>query len=394
MKKLLTLLLLVSTASFVFSQTQFSGQIIDAHSKIPIEGAHIYFKNIPYGTISNAEGRFEIFLKTEGRDSVIISHVNYEQKTFPQAYFSKANALVLLNISIANLSDVVLTPLDPDKILQDVLDNFDDNYYPVSYQGVIKQTAYFDGDIKRFLMADVIVKESKKRNYLNKVYLESDSYCKKQSKDYDERIMNLTDIIQLVSFTDLKSWIVRFKEKKGEFDEVYVNQGNYGAYQTFEVHLIQHLTEEKESSVNIIIDKESKAVLAIELKGDRGDGVDKWHTFYESEDEKIAAIHTSGYVFIKYRPYKDKWMLSEIKAEGTASFLYKNKEGYKNYKYNLNKTHIVINSLTEKKGKKKYGIKLNKDLFNQIEFTQNYKVPTGITLTKEEQNFAEKIVDL
>lgn len=390
MKRTLFTLLASLLVSFAFSQPTIRGKLIDGLTKQSIEGVHIYLKSGAYGTVSNSEGGFEFpYTDEDTRDTIIFSHLNYEPLKFALSDLSTRNEPIEMNISITNLADVTLVALDPEEILRNVIDNYSENYYPINYKGVIKQTSYYDDNIMRFLMADIIIKEKKQSNAIYRV---SDRYCKKQSEDYDDRLKNNIGILQMVSFTKIKPWLSSFVKNLDEFAEVYVNQGNYGNYKTYELYMIQNITETQKTTVKLVIDAESKAIISIEMTGDRGEGIDKWRTFYESDEETISGMHTSGYIYIKYRPYNGKWMLSEAKAKGTVSILYKTIEGAETLVYNTNDVHIVVNELNTKRVKKKNRIDPTLDLFNQIEFTKKYKLPKGISLTEKELEFAALIV--
>ena len=57
MKKGVFLLLLVFTTAIAFAQYQITGQVVDAESGIPLEGASVFAQNTTRGTITAKTGR-------------------------------------------------------------------------------------------------------------------------------------------------------------------------------------------------------------------------------------------------------------------------------------------------------------------------------------------------
>lgn len=86
MKRNIYLFFLLQTGvSLVFSQDiEMSGILIDSKTQIPIEFVNIGILNKNKGTISNLEGKFHLEIPKEfSKDSLTISHVNYETLKIP-----------------------------------------------------------------------------------------------------------------------------------------------------------------------------------------------------------------------------------------------------------------------------------------------------------------------
>ncbi len=79
---LLTVLFFVCTSPY--AQTiQFSGNILDAHSKEPISFASVYFKNSATGKISDSVGRFSFNINRSSKDTLMVSYIGYEVYKLP-----------------------------------------------------------------------------------------------------------------------------------------------------------------------------------------------------------------------------------------------------------------------------------------------------------------------
>lgn len=91
-----------------FSQTEIKSKILDFLTFLPIESASIYLKNTTIGTISNADGKFVLFVPREfEKDTLIISSIGYKSfKTTISDFDSTMD--VYLEEDIASLDEVVL----------------------------------------------------------------------------------------------------------------------------------------------------------------------------------------------------------------------------------------------------------------------------------------------
>jgi len=74
----LTALLLISFISF--AQFTFSGKVIDAETKEPLQGASVFAQNTTRGTTTNSEGNFSLYLEKGGYE-IIFSFTGYNTKT-------------------------------------------------------------------------------------------------------------------------------------------------------------------------------------------------------------------------------------------------------------------------------------------------------------------------
>ncbi len=72
---------LLSLSSFVtIAQSTITGQVIDADTKLPLEGASVFAQNTTKGVITDKEGNYRLFLNKGGYE-VIISYTGFVSKT-------------------------------------------------------------------------------------------------------------------------------------------------------------------------------------------------------------------------------------------------------------------------------------------------------------------------
>jgi len=107
MKKIVFLLFLAFSATS-FSQI-INGFVFDARTNKPIKGAHVFTSTIEQGTTSNYRGKFRLKLTGEEHiDSIYISHIGYERKSFPYSK-NKKEYLIYLETNSTQLGEVQLT---------------------------------------------------------------------------------------------------------------------------------------------------------------------------------------------------------------------------------------------------------------------------------------------
>lgn len=83
MKKTIILFSLLFIAGALFSQTSYftiSGKIMDASSKAPLQAASVFAQNTTFGTATDAEGNFTLYLPNGGYD-LVVTYTGYETES-------------------------------------------------------------------------------------------------------------------------------------------------------------------------------------------------------------------------------------------------------------------------------------------------------------------------
>jgi hypothetical protein len=109
---------IIISALFVFfaSAQDYSGYIVNAESGEPVPYANIGIINRGVGTVSDAEGWFEIELDSDfDRDTICISCIGYTDKKFPVEHFKHltrraSNNNIKLSPLIYQLGEVIVKP--------------------------------------------------------------------------------------------------------------------------------------------------------------------------------------------------------------------------------------------------------------------------------------------
>jgi hypothetical protein len=85
----------------------FSGRVIDGKSKDPLIGANITVRDLKIGTVTNQEGKFELFL-TPGFHAISYSYVNFEEKIVDLEIYSDGELNIELEETPTLLDEIVV----------------------------------------------------------------------------------------------------------------------------------------------------------------------------------------------------------------------------------------------------------------------------------------------
>lgn len=177
------LLVLISTNCFA---QNFSARLIDEKTTEPIPFATIqYAKN--KGVITNEEGifSFDITTKIKDQDSIHISSMGYETRTF--ALSQKLDTLIVLAPKIFELNSVFLSsnPLEVKEIIEKVKENLAENYQV----NLSKKKIFFrQSDLNQMQKVDFGFKKSTIEE-LNKQLIDSIAYLVPRQSEYYKEVV-------------------------------------------------------------------------------------------------------------------------------------------------------------------------------------------------------------
>lgn len=359
-KRLLFLCLTINT--LVFAQEPLIGTIVDSEKKTPIEGAHIYLKTHPLGTTSNSIGQFQLLMPlTNIQERIHISHLNYEDMVLNIEDLETQDTFFLKSKSY-ELNELLVKPLDIENILEDVITSLNHNYHPLNYKGIVKQVSSFDDIIERLLVSEILVKKKRDKS---EIYLSKVNQFKKKTSDSSVDIKSMVTASQLIGFLNLEKFLIDYKNNLDKFTKKTVYKSTYSTYNVYVIKLEIQLTTNKKTVIELVIEESSKALIQMNISADRGDGIDQAMEVHKSKELKITRIPTFSTGTIKYRPFKNKWMLSEISADLSMEYQYKNNDE-SIIKQNYNTVLIIINELIQAREKDFKKADLSKDLFYQV----------------------------
>jgi TonB-linked SusC/RagA family outer membrane protein len=95
---------LILFSTFTFSQTVFSGKVLDASTKIPLQGVSVTVKNSSVGTATNSKGEFKLTVPDNSK--VVFSFLGHQSK---EVVASGKELIIELPTSVEQLNEVVIT---------------------------------------------------------------------------------------------------------------------------------------------------------------------------------------------------------------------------------------------------------------------------------------------
>ena len=108
MKKLFCLLLLVCITTFSFAQYEISGQVVDAETATPLEGASVFAQNTTIGTITAKDGHFKLLLSKGGYE-LIVTYTGYKKARQNIQAGADDNIVIKLQKEDQSLGEVIIT---------------------------------------------------------------------------------------------------------------------------------------------------------------------------------------------------------------------------------------------------------------------------------------------
>ena len=108
LKKLVVTTMLVSVCCIVSAQITIKGRVLNSETGEPVVGANIRVDHSLKGGTTNGKGEFTIKDLPKGKQTLQVSHVNYEPKRYATSK-SVNNAVIRMTESHNNLSQVVVT---------------------------------------------------------------------------------------------------------------------------------------------------------------------------------------------------------------------------------------------------------------------------------------------
>lgn len=282
------------------------GKIINSSSKQAVNGAHIRsLSNPKLGTISNEDGSF-IFSAKQINDSLLVSHINY----VPQIISLKNGMLIKMEPSDNILEEVVVKPLEVNKIMSKVFENLEKNHDlgGVTYQFFYRNLNYAIDSTVNFVEEHQGLIHQNKRNS-SKFKLEN-SRVKAFSKEgktelADYRLIRMGMIQFDNLFKNLEDYLHHRKSKNYNFtlEDVLDFFGR-------RVFKISFKTDEATyyKSGYLLIDKETYAVVRNVL-----DGGDYKEVNFTYNAGKWYLSHSYNYA--KRKDYKSEAITNYILSE-------------------------------------------------------------------------------
>lgn len=128
------------------SETRITGKVIDQETRTPLDFASVRISNKAIGTITNADGAFDLLAPREyGNDTLIISLMGYASyHCVVKEIADKARMTIKLKVRPVELGEVTITDskLDPKEIVRKAYEQIENNFSvtPYYYNAFYRET--------------------------------------------------------------------------------------------------------------------------------------------------------------------------------------------------------------------------------------------------------------
>ena len=194
------------------SQVELKNKVVDFGTLLPIEATNIYIQNTTIGTISNTDGKFELFVpKQHESDTLVISSIGYKSFKTPVNEFDNT-VEIYLEEDIASLDEVLLfgetRPKTGNDIVLRALKKLPENLPDSSYiqKGFLRHKERNTKEFKWLIESAITVYDSS--------YLSSSEKNLKVNVDQVRKSYDLRDVDSLFTYVSyLKDKSINFNIK-------------------------------------------------------------------------------------------------------------------------------------------------------------------------------------
>ncbi|MEM1409096.1 MAG: carboxypeptidase-like regulatory domain-containing protein [Bacteroidota bacterium] len=131
------------------------GTVNDSNDETPLAYSHIIIKDSGIGTVANEDGQFVFKVPlTRQNDSIKVSAIGYETRSFLiSGIADNTNVQVKLDQQSKVLDEVLITPIDPTLLVQELVANIPKNYgvSPTRLTGFYRETVKINNEFYSYL---------------------------------------------------------------------------------------------------------------------------------------------------------------------------------------------------------------------------------------------------
>ncbi len=383
------LLIVMFCSHFLFGQTK-EFILVDDTTNEPIDLVQISYPALEIGSISNADGRIRIPLKEQ---NILVSHINYIEKTFAYNVFKKKDTL-FLTPKTNQLDEIIVYNIDLKAKITNILKNTYLNQYSTEKsinKSTYNETFRVNDSLVRFFQVqldwwskEALFKGNKPIEDQNKIVLETVDYSK--LKKIDSEFVNGASVgnKDFFKFLHLNFLLSIFKELATDIEIKSVEKDEKSINIHFDATLIQNgekMYDFKNSLMVFDVDYKSINYLKLNMIYDSGliDDVSKKSKIpYQRKTTK----NTIELSFKKSKNNKLSLNYFIFEIEG----IIKNK-GFTNTVSSKQSLFILEHKIGEKI--KKSNIDFEEPFYKNL--PSNLKVSdVKILLTNEEKEFLQK----
>lgn len=258
MKQILTLFFcLTNLLGFSQDQIHWEGRVLSKTDSTPIFNAHIFLKNTKLGTSTNEQGYFQFNYSDKYKEkSLLISCIGYSPEIIKE---TEKHKVIFLEEDVLALKEIVVTAIDPVKILETALENFKMNYY----SGDIKKTIYYNENIlkngqplrKLEIIANVGSKGFERNHKNPSVFINQKRPIFNNDKTFDGA--NGIEVLYSLSWT--RNYLRKSLIKK--YDVSFIGKASFLGHDVYRIDFTE--PERPNLNTSIYITEKEHAIIAI-----------------------------------------------------------------------------------------------------------------------------------
>ena len=299
---------------------KISGVVRDADQNNALPFASISLNNTHLGTITNENGKFDLMINPENQnDTLVISYLGYSPKkvAIKQLIEHKSNNIPL-NQQVYGLGEVVITPVETEKIIRESISRIHSQYYRKAnvYKAFYRESYYTDSSfiardeavLNIFKSGDSDVSKSKM------AVLEGRKVVSKKQYDVLLKLRGGPfNILELDFVNRQKEFISNYATKYYDFQYVGKDSTDQGVFLVIEFNKKKN-AQGIHYSGKMFIDKKSKSIARLEFEI-IPDG--KKLTAKNNKGGTVDMVFCRTAYRVNYTPIDGKWYLQSCVGEET-----------------------------------------------------------------------------
>ncbi|MCB9227314.1 MAG: carboxypeptidase-like regulatory domain-containing protein [Chitinophagales bacterium] len=142
MKNVLLIFCLLSSISTAFAQALIGGTVLNEENKQPVPFASVILNGTFNGTTTDKDGKFLLEIPNYNQDNKFtFKIIGYEEKTISLVELMRSD-VIYLKVKEEQLNEVVVTPINAYKLINEAADKIPENHYsvPIGQEVFYRQT--------------------------------------------------------------------------------------------------------------------------------------------------------------------------------------------------------------------------------------------------------------
>jgi hypothetical protein len=298
------------------------GQVTDLRSGKPLSFATIALLGTSLGSITNLQGEFSFKLPLNLQDPMlVISYMGYKSMLYPVSYPIEGEIEIGLEKELIPLQEVIIRYSDPVKLLKEAIRRIPENYL----EDFSSMTAFYRESVKRnehCMVYSEAVLDVAKAPYTS--LIANDQVAIEKQRKISDVTAEDTILIKLRSGIPTAMNLDVIKNRPDFLYEDFASRYNleFTDMMTYGDRLVYVISFHQKKEIpdllfqgQIYLDQESLALLAVDFEFNPNLLHNEPGLFLVSSSPNIRIRPVRAQYHVAYRSYKDRYYLSQVRAE-------------------------------------------------------------------------------